>query len=470
MAVKMVKIGIEKTKTSENENKAAVLPQCVAVIIANLGAFMIGTCRGWSSTSEFALTQREECGFPVSIRQFSWVGSLMPVGCIVGASPLTGWLVTHLGRRTTMTIVAVPSAVGYAMMAYAQNVPMLCIGRLLTGIGAGGYGVTIPLYVAELASTNIRGRLGVVFQTIITFGILFTYVVGSLVTSFWLSFLCTLIPIVHGLMVFFIPESPIYYLQKNKDEEAKAALQWFRGSEYNIDEEFSRKKKDIEEAKALKLTIYEAFSSKSAKKGLLICMGVMFFRQFSGASGIIFYNNVIFQEAGSSLSPNLQTILMGVTDLTTTCLSSTVVDRLGRRPLLLFSDFAMSICTFFIGAFFFMKDRDYDVSYITWVPVTFLCTFCLAYSSGFGPLPWVLLGEIFPRRIAGYAASIVCMFNFFWVFIVTRYFEDISYAIGREWVFFFFSACSAVGVVFVYCVVPETKKKTVEDILKELEM
>ncbi|XP_054290173.1 facilitated trehalose transporter Tret1-2 homolog [Macrosteles quadrilineatus] len=447
---------------------ASRLPQYIAALVANLGALNLGTNLGWTSTAEYHIKREQQYGFPVSDSQFSWVSSLMPLGALI-AAPAVGWLVTTIGRKSSMIFLCVPSVIGYGLLAWAQNVPMLYIGRLLTGMSGGGFGIVVPLYVGEIAETNIRGTLGVCFQLLLDIGILFTYIIGSLVSVKLLSIFCLLIPVICGVSVVFIPESPIYYLEKSKDREAEEALQWFRGSGYNIQHDFTVMQQNIQEVKDSKVTFFEAFSSTAAKKGLVICLGLMLFQQFCGVNSIVFYTDIIFKEAGSSLDSNVQTIVTGLVNLCFTYVSSIAVDRLGRRPLLLVSDIGMAICTFLIGLFFFMKDKSYDMDSVTWVPITAVCLYLISFALGYGPLPWVFLAEVFPRKIAGYAASVVCMFNYFCVFIITNFFDDISSLVGRGGAFFIFTAFSIVGTLFVIFIVPETKNKTLEEILKELE-
>lgn len=142
---------------------------------------------------------------------------------------------------------------------------------------------------------------------------------------------------------------------------------------------------------------------------------------------------------------------------------------MGRRPLLLFSDFFMAICTFFLGLYFFLKAKtDFDVSIISWLPILSVCIFLVSFSLGFGPIPWMFMSEVFPRQITGYACSIACLVNWLCVFLVTRFFGDVNAWIGTFGSFWLFTIVSAFGTVFVYFLVPETKGKTLEEVQIEL--
>jgi len=178
-----------------------------------------------------------------------------------------------------------------------------------------------------------------------------------------------------------------------------------------------------------RVPIMEAFQTTPAKRGLFIGLGVMLLQQFTGCNAVIFYATFIFkvkylpvwslkrarvyfvfnfitarsklQEAGSAMEPNVSTIIVGVMSVIATYISTLVVDRLGRKILLLGSIIVMGICTLLIGAFFFMKENGYDVSAIGFIPLVSMCSFIVLFSVGFGPIPWMLIGEIFPAQIKG---------------------------------------------------------------------
>ncbi|XP_054283139.1 facilitated trehalose transporter Tret1-like [Macrosteles quadrilineatus] len=454
-------------RNNDQQQIASRLPQFLAALIANLGGFIVGSSRGWTSTSQYPLVHEQEYGFSITTYEFAWIGSAVAIGNFF-AAPCLGYIMSKFGRKRMMMAMCFPAALGYALVAVAHSVKTMYIGRIMTGMCVGGYFIIVPLYTAEIAETQIRGTLGTFLQVMNASGILFTYIVGSLVPVVSLTAFCLAIVVVYFFLLICIPESPIYYLLQNNEEDARKSLQWLRGSHYNIDVELAVKKQNIDEMKAAKLKFIEAFSTKAAKKGLVICLGLVLIRQFSGMPGIIYYNTKIFHEAGFSLSPNIQTILLGSLNLVFTMVSSTVVDKLGRRPLLFISGAGMATSTFFLGLFFFLKDRNYDLSSIAWLPLVIICIFVISFSLGFGPVPTVLFGETFPRNIATHALSVVFCLSSFSLFIVTFYFEVISLAIGRGVLFFICTTCTLVGILFAHFFVIETKNKPLEQIVKEL--
>jgi Na+/melibiose symporter-like transporter len=176
---------------------------------------------------------------------------------------------------------------------------------------------------------------------------------------------------------------------RDRNQEASSAIKWFRGAQYDPAEDIAELQNENEEQKQSNLSAREALSRKASVRGLVICFGLMFFQQVSGINAVIFFTTDIFIAAGSAISPEIATIIVGVMQVVATFIASLVVDRLGRRILLLVSDSIMALCTLVLGIFFFMKERDESsVTSIGWLPVVALCLFIVAFSIGFGPVPW----------------------------------------------------------------------------------
>jgi len=178
---------------------------------------------------------------------------------------------------------------------------------------------------------------------------------------------------------------------------------------------------------------------------------------------------VLFQAAGSDLDPSIATIIVGVIQVVVTFISTLVVDRLGRRILLMISDSVMAICTLLLGVFFYLlNETDNDTSSLGWLPLTSVCVFIVVFSLGYGPIPWMMVGELFAPHIKGFASSLSCVLNWILAFIVTRFYADLASSFGIHTTFWIFSVISAIGTVFVFFIVPETKGKTLDEIQREL--
>uniref|UniRef100_U5EQL0 Facilitated trehalose transporter Tret1 n=1 Tax=Corethrella appendiculata TaxID=1370023 RepID=U5EQL0_9DIPT len=444
------------------------LPQYIAALAATGGALAAGTVLGWTSPAKTQLVDNKEYGFEVSGEDFSWIGSVMTLGAACVCIPI-GLMMNAIGRWLTMLLLVIPFTIGWALIIWAQHVSMFMVGRVFLGIAGGAFCVTAPMYIGEIAQSEIRGTLGTFFQLMVTIGILFVYAVGAGVNVFILSIICGIIPLVFGLIFYFMPESPHYLVAKQRNEEATKALKWLRGSHYDEKSELEEIKREHEKIREEKITLVEAFAKKTTIRALIVSIGLMFFQQLSGINAVIFYTTDIFGAANTGIDPEIATIIVGVIQVIATFVSTLVVDKAGRRILLLLSDSVMAISTIILGVYFYLKDSNPDnVANIGWLPIVCLCVFIIMFSIGFGPVPWLMMGELFATNVKNYAGPLAGTSNWLLAFVVTKIFSTLTESIGSGPTFWFFSGFSILGTVFVYFVVPETKGRSLNDIQRIL--
>nr|XP_036216339.1 facilitated trehalose transporter Tret1-2 homolog isoform X1 [Bactrocera oleae] len=451
-----------------SQTNSKTLPQYVAALSAAGGAFAAGTLLGWTSPAEVQI-YNGAYDFPISNGEFSWVGSAMTLGAACVCIPI-GILINLIGRKLAMLLLVIPFTIGWAMLIWAQNVAMMYAARFLLGIAGGAFCVAAPMYTGEIAQKEIRGTLGSFFQLMITAGILFVYAIGAGLNVMWMSIVCGMIPLVFGIIFVFMPESPTYLIIKNKDEDAVKSIQWLRGKDYEYRAEIEELRETQEKIKQNQVSWMEGLSRPVTRKALFISLGLMFFQQLSGINAVIFYSAKIFEDANTGIDANLSTIVVGIMQFIATFVSTIVVDKLGRRLLLLTSSIIMAISTISMGVYFYLQKQDADsVTNIGWLPVVSLCVFIVLFSIGFGPVPWLMMGEVFAADIKGVAGSIAGTTNWVLAFVVTKTFVNLTDSLGKGETFWLFSGITIVGVFFVYFIVPETKGKSLNEIQAELE-
>lgn len=438
-------------------------PQYAAALSAAGGAFAAGTLLGWTSPAQIEMTDGGY-GFPVSADQFSWVGAAMTLGAACICIPI-GFLINLIGRKLSMLLLVCPFIVGWCLLIWAQNVVMLYVARFILGVSGGAFCVAAPMYTGEIAQKEIRGTLGSFFQLMITGGILFVYAVGAGLSVFWLSIICGLLPILFGIIFVFMPESPTYLVSKNKIESAVKSIQWLRGSDYDYNAEIDELKVIEQKIKDNPVSIGSALMLPVTRKALTISLGLMFFQQLCGINAVIFYSTDIFRDAKTGIDANLSTIVVGIMQVVATFVSVLVVDKLGRRLLLLASASIMALSTICMGVYFYMQEQDPEsVTTLGWLPVCSLCIFIIMFSLGFGPVPWLMMGEVFASNIKGVAGSIAGTTNWLLAFIVTKTFVNLKTALGTGQTFWLYAGITIVGAIFVFFLVPETKGKSLNEI------
>lgn len=328
-------------------------------------------------------TTEAEYDFEITDQDFAWVGSFVTLGAAL-VCLFIGSVIQVMGRKLTMLLLIIPFTIGWALVTFATNISMLYVGRFLLGVSGGAFCVTSPTYTGEIAQSDIRGTLGSYFQLMLVIGVLFSYVVGLYSTVFALNLICASIPIIFGVIFVFMPETPSYLLSKGKKEAAAKSLRWLRGNEYDFSQELAQLQEQQEADRNNKVSLAAALSRRSTLKAIFISLGLMFFQQMSGINAVIFFTKDIFDAADTGIDSGIATIIVGVMQVISVFVSSIIVDRLGRRLLLIPSAAVMALCTILLGIFFYMKQQGNDVSALGWLPVASLCVFIILFSLGFG--------------------------------------------------------------------------------------
>ncbi|XP_043464698.1 facilitated trehalose transporter Tret1-like isoform X1 [Leptopilina heterotoma] len=471
------KVGVsQQTLVSDTnlDGQARKLPQYAAGLASTLGAMAAGMVLGWTSPAGLTVEGTNitklahEYEISISSEEFSWIGSLTTLGAAAICVPI-GILSDIIGRKISMLMLVVPFTIGWGLIIGANSVALFYAGRFILGVSGGAFCVAAPIYAGEIGQSEIRGQLGSYFQLMMTVGILLTYALGMAVDILWLSVISAIVPIIFFAAFIFMPESPTYHLMKGNMDAARASMAKLRGPDYNVEPELLTQQETLDEMNRNRVSFLTAIRSKAAKKGLIIAFGLMFFQQLSGVNAIIFYAGKIFAAAGSSMSSEVSTVIVGVMQCVAVFVSTLIVDKLGRRILLLISEVAMCLTTLIVGVFFILQEQKQDVSAIGWLPLTGVCLFIVLFSLGFGPIPWMMIGEVFSLQTKGTAGSAACLFNWLMAFIVTKFFSNLTESFGNGATFIIFSVICGIGVVFVYFLVPETKGKTLQEIQSELE-
>ncbi len=192
----------------------------------------------------------------------------------------------------------------------------------------------------------------------------------------------------------------------------------------------------------------------------MISIMLMFFQQFSGINAVIFFTNDIFEMAGSTLNPDVCSIIVGVVQVLMTFVAAALVERAGRKVLLIQSSAVMGLCLVVLGIYFNIKDAGKDVSSFGLVPLVSLVLFIVSFSLGYGPIPWMMMGELLAPEVKGIASTIVVLFNWTAVFIVTKTFPILLVSLGKDITFWIFGVVMVVGTVYGLKVLFETKGKS----------
>jgi len=365
-------------------------------------------------------------------------------------------------------------------------VPSLYIARFILGVACGAATVATPLYNEEIAEIRIRGALGVNMDIMFNVGILYIYIIGALESYLWLSVAACIIPAIFSITFVWMPESPIFLVSKGETDKAEASLRWLRGTgetkSPDIERELNQMKKFVNDSrlkktkqvtentkcKVLKEYIADLSMKSPTAKAVRIIFGLMVFQQLTGIDVVIYYTVDIFNDAGTTLSSSVCTIIVGILQLLSTYVPSLIVDRTGRRILLILSDLGMAVSLLVLSLHFTMQNNRVDISWAGWIPLVAVNAFIIAFSIGFGPLPWLMMAELLSTEAKVWVSSMAVCLNWSLTFAVTKLFPIINRDLGPAITYGGFCFICVLGTLFVMLFVPETQGKSREEIQLEL--
>ena len=384
------------------------------------------------------------------------------LGCIPG--PLVaGWIGDRIGRKKSLLVAALLFGGCAVGTAFSRNIAQFSVYRILGGVGVGVASVVSPMYIAEVAPARLRGRLVSLYQLAIVIGS-----TASIVVSYFFSFsgnwrgmfLSMLVPATVLLLgLLFVPESPRWLVQRNRSDEAFQILAKVDGPA-NAGSEL----KEIHTAITAESANISELFRPGLRVALLVAVALGIFQQWTGVSPLTFYAPIIFQKAGFRLASDalLQTIIFNICNLACTVTAFLVVDRLGRRPLLLLGTAGMALAQALLGTFFWFN--------LAGVYVVFAMFLCVGtYALSLAPMTWLIISEIFPMRLrakgqaAGSLAVWIAAYSSTQFMAPTMRYMDRHFGsvAGMFWVY---AGVCVLALLFGWRYVPETKGRSLEEI------
>lgn len=388
-------------------------------------------------------------------------------GALLGAI-VSGRVTDFFGRKKLLIVSAIIFMLGALGTALAPTIPILIVGRIIIGIAIGIASYTAPLYISEIAPQKQRGALVALNQLAISVGILLSYIVDYYCSEHeaWRWMLG--IGFIPGFCLFvgmiYLPDSPRWILSKGNEEKARRILQKIRGTKAEIDGEIA----------AIKLTLKKEVSnwsfvfSKAVRPVIWIGFALAFIQQVTGINTILYYAPTILEMSGfgSATTSILATMGIGVIFVLFTIISLPMIDRIGRRPLLIAGLIGMAIG---LAALSWIFKASIELqSALHWVALGSMLLYIACFAFSLGPIMWLMIAEIYPLRVRGTGASLATCMNWASNLLVTATFLKLVQLLGPSGTFGIYLAFSVVSIFFIYFLVPETKGVSLEDIEENL--
>ena len=393
-----------------------------------------------------------------------FVVSSVYLGCMVGAG-LAGRFSDKYGRKNMLLVSAALFAISAVGSGMANTMPSFFIYRLIGGLGVGMASMLSPMYIAEVTPARIRGRFVALNQFAIVLGLLGAYFVNYLLLSVgenswrWM-FIAEAVPaLIFFTAMFFVPETPRFLTKQGKYEKAHAILSRIGGekfADFTLQEIKETVRAEIKED-------FRQLFDRSLRLVLILGMILAFFQQWSGINVIFFYAPDIFAKTGAGIESQLfQTVIIGAINVIFTLLAMWLVDKFGRKLLLLISATGMALSYIVIGALFYYENLS------GYILLVFSLTAVASYSAGLAPVTWVILSEIFPNRIRGQAMAVATFVLWIGTFTLTLTFPVFLERLQGSFTFWIYGAICILGFFFILKFLPETKGKTLEELEKLL--
>jgi len=405
--------------------------------------------------------------FDLSPALTGWAASSAIWGCMIGVI-FSGFLSDKFGRKKVLILSAILFFISAVGSSIPNNLTQFVIARLIGGVGVGIASLLSPMYISEIAPAKIRGTLVTLYQLAIVIGINLVYYINLQIASSgdaqwnldigWRIMLVSeVIPaLLFIILLFFIPESPRWLASKGKIDSAKAIIEKINGQNKSA-ELLNEIQDSFKEEKGSILVLF----TSGLRMAIVVGMFLAFFSQITGINAIIYYAPEIFKNIGFGAdSAMFQTVIIGTVNTVFTFVAIAFIDKYGRRTLLLWGISGMIICLGGVGLMFHI-----ELSSGPWL-LLFILGFIASFAMSLGPIPWVLISEIFPTKFRGVAMSISILMVWIGVVLITQLTPILLEGVGGAFTFWIFMINAIILIIFTYNMIPETKGKTLEEIAK----
>ncbi|XP_044733646.1 facilitated trehalose transporter Tret1-like [Chrysoperla carnea] len=412
------------------QEKSNYMQEYLSTFISSFGIFMVGLHFSWIAPILPTLLSGT-FKVQITMAQSVWVISLLQIGAVPG-SILASFLSNHCGRKKTIVLISIPYVVSSIISIFAENVWHYYLARFLAGLSVGGTFSVIPMYVSEISSSEVRGLLSTAVNISLKFAVILVYISGAYLPIVEYGIFCAIFPILMFVFSFFLPETPYYYVVKQDLELAEKSLKFLR-KKSNVRNELDCLIEGYKEETArVKQSFWDLFKFDYNRKSLLIVFILVSAQQLAGGKAFDSYIQVIFKDGNSSIAVESCGIIVSVINFITVIICGSLIDRLGRRKLLCISCFGMLLPLSALAIYFYLQNvvKVEYIEYLRLTPLIALVSFKIAFVIGIAPLPFVLLGELFPTSVKAHAGSFITICMSFLGVAANKMYQTVSTEFG----------------------------------------
>ncbi|KAG5878915.1 hypothetical protein JTB14_016787 [Gonioctena quinquepunctata] len=435
-----------KVDSGKSVDKAKDWPQILAVLIACISALPCGFFVAWPSPYIVKITQ-DKINYNITEDQASYFTIMNNIGITVFSPFFTIFSITDMiGRKRTLMLYTIPQSIAWILIAFSTNLYVLYFARFLVGLGDATFFASLPVYIGEITTPEVRGVWGNSLICMVFLGQFLMNVIGVYFTVQQASFICLTVPVIFLVLFSFMPESPYFYAMKGRDDETKKALQRLRGID-NVEEEFLAVKSAVERQMSETGTWRDLVMNKSNKRALKAALFLRISQITTGFYVFASYTQYIFEKSGGNVSSEMSSIIYTGLSFVLFTAASCFSDK--------------------FEAIYFFIDQNHPemiLESIQWIPLAGMLLFIMCSSFGVAILPTLMLGELFSASIKAKGIAVVTTLFGLFAFFINYIFYLINAYTGLAGPFLLFGCCSIMSVIVTNFVVPETKGKSLEEI------
>lgn len=428
-------------------------------VLAALGGFLFGYDTGIISVANPYIAKSLHFG---SFGESWTVGALL-LGAISGAA-LSGWTADAFSRKWTKLASGTIYALAALGSAFAPTLITLCTARYVLGFAVGTASFVSPMYISEQSPRRLRGAMTTFNQVMVTLGILIAYIAGFALKGFdhnwrWMLGFGALPGVALAIGMILVPHTPRWLVEKDRRDEAETVLTHSRNND-----EVAAELDDIEEvSRAQEGLRVRDLLSRRIRPLLVVGVGLAVFQQVLGINTVIYYGTTILHYMGYPLGASVgETVYLGIINWVFALIAVLLLDRVGRRPLLLVGTVGQVLGLSALGFFFHQSPAFIRAN--PEMGVASVMFYLAAFEISLGPIFWLMIAEIFPLRVRPKAMAAATMANWTFNFLISYFFLDMTKGIGRDGVFWMYAFFGLGALAFFFFKVPETKERSLEEI------
>lgn len=461
---------MKQNASISTENGSKSTPYVILiVIIAALGGLLFGYDQGVISGAVNFIDGQFKMGDSL----LGFISGCIPLGAMVGCL-VAGYMADKIGRKLVLFTAAILFILSSFGCALAHSVGFLIVSRLIGGLGVGMASTLVPLYIAEIAPEKIRGTMVGGYQLAVASGIFVVYIVNAIIANThtlawnehfgwrWMFAAGAVPGLLFFLLLFLIPESPRFLVKNGDESRAENVLQKVQGNNAPVKKQVTEIRESLQEENK---GFWGELFSKGFRMAFFVAIVAAIMQQLTGVSAVAYYAPVIFKAAGAGTNASLiETVLIGLVKVLFVIVFMFLVDKIGRKKLLLWGSALMALCLFGLG---FAFTTSPFTKLIDGFILALILLHTIAFELSWGGGAWVLISEIFPNRIRGRASSLASCTLWLATYLVTQFFPIMLSKLGSSWTYVIFGLFCVIMYLFTKYMIPETKEKSLEQIQKD---